>query len=33
MNQIAELEKLDSDVLLTQRYDKLRGMGQYATAV
>ena len=30
MSQIAELEKLDIDVLLTQRYEKLRGMGQYA---
>jgi acetyl-CoA carboxylase alpha subunit len=33
MDQISELEKLDSDVLLTQRYEKLRGMGQYAAAV
>ena len=29
LGQIAELEKLDTDVLLTQRYEKLRGMGQY----
>ncbi len=32
LNQIAELEKLDSDVLLTRRYEKLRGMGQYQAA-
>ncbi len=32
LDQIAELEKLDSDVLLTQRYEKLRGMGQYQAA-
>ena len=32
LGQIAELEKLDHDVLLTQRYEKLRGMGQYAAA-
>jgi acetyl-CoA carboxylase carboxyl transferase subunit alpha len=32
LDQIAQLEKLDTDVLLTQRYEKLRGMGQYAAA-
>ena len=32
LNQIIELEKLDSDVLLTRRYEKLRGMGQYQAA-
>ena len=32
MDQIAQLEKLDADVLLTQRYEKLRGMGQYQAA-
>jgi acetyl-CoA carboxylase carboxyl transferase subunit alpha len=32
LNQIAELQKLDTDVLLTQRYEKLRGMGQYQAA-
>ena len=32
LGQIAELEKLDTDVLLTQRYEKLRGMGQYQAA-
>ncbi len=32
LDQIAELEKLDTDVLLTQRYEKLRGMGQYLAA-
>lgn len=32
LNQIAELEKLDTDVLLTRRYEKLRGMGQYQAA-
>ncbi|MBL0029507.1 MAG: acetyl-CoA carboxylase carboxyltransferase subunit alpha [Rhodanobacteraceae bacterium] len=32
LNQIAELEKLDRDVLLTRRYEKLRGMGQYQAA-
>ena len=32
LNQIAELKKLDTDVLLTQRYEKLRGMGQYQAA-
>ncbi|MBK6729309.1 MAG: acetyl-CoA carboxylase carboxyltransferase subunit alpha [Xanthomonadales bacterium] len=32
LDQIAELEKLDTDVLLTQRYEKLRGMGQYQAA-
>lgn len=30
IGQIAELEKLDVDVLLTQRYEKLRQIGQYA---
>ena len=32
LDQIAELEKLDGDVLLTQRYERLRGMGQYQAA-
>ena len=32
LNQITDLEKLDTDVLLTQRYEKLRGMGQYQAA-
>ena len=32
LNQIAELQKLDTDVLLTPRYEKLRGMGQYQAA-
>jgi len=32
LDQVAELEKLDTDVLLTQRYEKLRGMGQYQAA-
>jgi acetyl-CoA carboxylase carboxyl transferase subunit alpha len=32
IGQIAELEKLDVDVLLTQRYEKLRRMGQYEAA-
>ena len=32
LSQIAELEKLDRDVLLTRRYEKLRGMGQYQAA-
>jgi acetyl-CoA carboxylase carboxyl transferase subunit alpha len=32
IGQIAELEKLDVDVLLTQRYEKLRRIGQYEAA-
>ncbi len=32
IGQIAELEKIDVDVLLTQRYEKLRRMGQYEAA-
>jgi acetyl-CoA carboxylase carboxyl transferase subunit alpha len=32
LDQIADLEKLDTDVLLTQRYEKLRAMGQYQAA-
>ena len=32
IGQIAELEKLDVDVLLTQRYEKLRRFGQYEAA-
>lgn len=32
LDQIAQLERLDVDVLLTQRYEKLRGMGQYQAA-
>jgi acetyl-CoA carboxylase carboxyl transferase subunit alpha len=32
LGQLAELEKLDIDVLLTQRYDKLRKIGHYRAA-
>ena len=32
LSQVAELEKLDTDVLLTQRYEKLRAIGQYQVA-
>ena len=31
-DQIAELEKRDGDVLITQRYERLRGKGQYQAA-